>query len=101
GTWKSDRDKSMRAVYRVGVTAKQEAVLKELFGDLELTFEAKEIVTTFKGKTERTRYTIVSENGDCYRIRAAGEVSEACLRDGDLHMESSFKGADEVFVKVQ
>ena len=101
GTWKSDRDKSMKHFYREGVTEKQETALKQMLGDMELTFTKNEVISVFKGKKESESYTVVSEKDGCYVIKAGKEQDKACIKGNELHMPGSFKNATEVFVRVE
>ena len=102
GTWKSDRDKSMKFYYRQGVTAQQEAALKKILGHMELTFTKQHVITVFNGETDRETYTIVREENGCYQIETPRVQNKPCIKGNELHMPASMvKGATEVFVRVE
>ena len=102
GKWKSDKAKSMKAFYQVGVTERQEAALLRTLGKMEVTIKKNLWVSTFEGETERESFEIVAEDDGCYSLQFARskELQEVCVHGDELHLPpGDFKGAREVMTR--
>lgn len=101
GEWKSHKGKSMRELQKGGLTSEQEHVLKSILGKMRMTVTQTTWRSVGVGADESGTYEITSRQDDCFNLRLGNnETRYVCLVDGDMHVQTQFRGNFEVFVRA-
>jgi len=88
GEWKSNKELSMKELYKKGLTQKQESFFRKVLGNMTYSISGNSWESTFNGETHSSTYTVESENKGCYDIKFSDGIKNCCLIDGNLHIPS-------------
>ncbi len=84
GTWRSDVRKTMAKIRaRRDVSGKSRAILRRMFGKLELRYTRVRVHTLFEGTRDAGPYTVVAKDADSVVLRVHDTLLK---RDKLLHL---------------
>ncbi len=100
GSWKSDKELSMKEYYAAGVTAEQEALLLETLGEKTIRITKDQWMSSRRNEDSIYTYYITAEENGCYTVKKTQLPPEqVCVHDDRLYVPGIVANASEVFVK--
>lgn len=100
GTWRSNKEASLREAERAGISAQRLALFGRLYG--KMTYEIEDGVwsAVMDGEDFGGPFEVLSKTGDCYAILTDEGEGEVCIRDGQLYVYSEMSKSYEVFDRL-
>jgi hypothetical protein len=86
GSWRSNKEASLREAARNGASEGQQALLARVFGKMVYEIDDRVWKARMDGREQVGTFEVLSKTGDCYSLQTNDGTSEVCLRDGRMYV---------------